>query len=253
MGESYFHKYFSYVPAVSKQAGRRSRPIFRPVATDMGFCLAANAEPMKNILNEETSFKDVFEEAFAEEIIQDSTVQNNNGWGKQYGLEFTTDIHLTNIGELIDDPDAKTRGQYITLKWKHDAFGVRQEMEHLRPGHTTVIRFGTLITNVTEDVRGMDAGARGCRLAGENGGMEVLRRYTQRGCQFECQLKRNGESFTIPGRIKYGPTVFKRWANRTIYCFLTSPYSKRTNSVTVPLECAAAYPGTTQIPLEMCP
>lgn len=40
---------------------------FLPVATDMGFCLAANAEPLRDILAKDHTFGKVFDEAFPAE------------------------------------------------------------------------------------------------------------------------------------------------------------------------------------------
>lgn len=188
-GQENYDQHFPFV-AVSKQMGRELS--FRPVVTDMGFCLAANAEPMGQILSKKTTFRSVFEKAFSEEKVPEVKVMNNIGRGKHYALTFITDTHMPQE-RILQNPRAKAKGHFISLKWKHDLFGVRQETERLRHGYTTVIRVTTVASNVTEDVRNMETKARGCRMTHENENMEVFEHYTQKGCQFECHLKKAAE------------------------------------------------------------
>lgn len=43
--------------------------LFRPTFTDMGHCVAANAEPVENILAENMPYREVFTRAFKEELV----------------------------------------------------------------------------------------------------------------------------------------------------------------------------------------
>ena len=42
---------------------------FQPVATDQGICMAANSLPMTRFFKENNAYKELFEEAFREDIV----------------------------------------------------------------------------------------------------------------------------------------------------------------------------------------
>lgn len=184
------NSYYERFLLVSRANQRKREVHFQPVATDMGFCLSANVEPMGHFLSDKTPFKEVFGTAFSEDIKPGSSVVNNVGSGKYYGLTFTADTHVP-IPQVLDRSKKRPIGMYIAVSGKDEVFGVRQVMEQLRPGHTTIVRVTTRVSNVTNDVRSMDADGRKCRLANENEGMELFKVYSQKACQLECQLKKS--------------------------------------------------------------
>lgn len=56
------------------EALKNFKPSVQPVVTDVGFCLAINAEPTTKLFREGAAFGEVFKSAFSEDMDTDSEV-----------------------------------------------------------------------------------------------------------------------------------------------------------------------------------
>lgn len=154
--------------------------------------------------------------AFQEDISGSTTIRNNLGGGEKHGLEFQADLHLP-VEDLLGGEDTVDH-VFISLNGAADSHSVRQRTMRVRPGVRTIVRVSIVSRNVTDDVRDMDVSDRKCRLRHENEGMEVFgAKYTQKGCQFECQVSAF-EAIFGKGSSKLMKTLQMKTAARICRC-----------------------------------
>ena len=63
-----------------------------------------------------------------------------------------------------------------------------------KPGEVLRVRVDALLDRGTESLRQLDIAERQCKFKDETEGLQFMRQYTEKGCEFECRLRKATEA-----------------------------------------------------------
>ncbi len=170
---------------------------FTPMPTDKGLCYTISGGTMES-LYKRTEFMDVMMDVFSSSETRTSNASKESE--KQKLLAFREIYMYTGNSRKpalsnfqISSSSSVIPNFLVSFNSGKNPFNVRTRSLTVKPGYKTIIKLVPRLTTSSGAIQPLTPTSRKCRFASESENMEVLRHYSQAGCEFECALRHSRE------------------------------------------------------------
>ena len=150
-----------------------------PIPTGNGLCHSFNSLPATEIY-QDSYYSNAWNSIFGGK--NNSKLEYPTSWGPSRPLYIVVQSF-----EPQNNIDAKNF--LLSFTNEFNAFDASHESFEIMPGYQHTFRVIPSIVSTTPRFDELGLKERGCRLMRENGEMNLFKRYSKRGCEFECAIK----------------------------------------------------------------